>query len=233
MNQKPLHTMKYLLALLIVILAAAGLTFLDRDKQASDDPVTGLPWQIDTLENGDTRVFGITPGQTTLGEAIELLGDDMDLAIIAAPGETGSLEAYYGHYSAGPITGKLILVMDIRTDALEAMRERGLHDGGTRRYHLHPDDLPAVYQAPVRVITFLPSINLDEAIVQNRFGSPAEVIQVSEREKHLLYPDKGLDLIFNADSGEILQYLQPQAFGAHRAQLENIPAHLAPARARH
>lgn len=231
MNQKPLRTMKYFLALLVLILAAAGLTFLDRDKQASDDPVTGLPWQIDTLGDGNTRVFGITPGQTTLGEAIALLGDDMDLAIIAVPGEAGSLEAYYGHYSAGPITGKLILVMDIRTDALEAMRERGFHDGGTRRYYLHPDDLPAVYQAPVRVITFLPSINLDEAIVQNRFGSPAEVIQVSEREKHLLYPDKGLDLVFNTDSGEILQYLQPQAFSAHRAQLRNIPAHLAPARA--
>ena len=216
--------MKYFLALLIVILAAAGLIYLDRDKQASDDPVTGLPWQIDKLENGDTRVFGITLGQTTLGEAIELLGDDMDLAIIAPPGETGSLEAYYSHYSAGPITGKLILVLDIRMDALEAMRERGFHDGGTRRYHLHPEDLPAVYQAPVRVITFLPSINLDEAIVQNRFGSAAEVIQVSERQKHLLYPDKGLDLIFNTDSGELLQYLQPQAFGAHRAQLQKMPS---------
>jgi len=215
--------MKYFLALLIVILLAAGLVFFKSDEQASDEPVTGLPWQIDRLPDGNTRVFGITLGQTTFGEAIELLGKDMDLAIIAAPGETGSLEAYYSHYSAGPITGKLILVLDIAPDVLSTLREQAFHDGGTRRYHLHPDDLPAAYRAPVRVITFLPSFNLDEDIVQNRFGMPAEVIQVNEQQ-HLLYPGKGLDLILNSDNRELLQYLEPQAFSAHRAQLRQKSA---------
>ncbi|HYQ70932.1 MAG TPA: hypothetical protein VET88_03270 [Gammaproteobacteria bacterium] len=216
--------MKYFLALLIVILAAAGLVFLGNDEHASSEPVTGLPWQIERLANGNTRVFGITPGETTLGEAIDLLGNDMDLAIIAAPGEAGSLEAYYSHYSAGPVTGKLILVLDIAPDVLVPMREHGFHDGGTRRYHLHPEDLPAAYRAPVRVITFLPSFNLDEAVVQHRFGVAAEVIPVSEQQKHLLYPDKGLDIIFNTDSRELLQYLQPRTFDAHRAQLLQAPA---------
>jgi len=215
--------MKYFLALLIVILLAAGLVFFKSDEQASDEPVTGLPWQIDRLPDGNTRVFGITLGQTTFGEAIELLGKDMDLAIIAAPGETGSLEAYYSHYSAGPITGKLILVLDIAPDVLSTLREQAFHDGGTRRYHLHPDDLPAAYRSPVRVITFLPSFNLDEDIVQNRFGMPAEVIQVNEQQ-HLLYPGKGLDLILNSDNRELLQYLEPQAFSAHRAQLRQKSA---------
>ena len=88
--------MKYFIALLIVILVTAGLVFFNNnDEQGSDEPVTGLPWQIDKLPDGETRVFGITPGRTTLGEAIGLLGDDLDLAIIAAPYETGTLEAYY------------------------------------------------------------------------------------------------------------------------------------------
>ena len=216
--------MKYFLALLLVILLATGVTFLKNDKQAGNEPVTGLPWQIDRLENGNTRVFGITLGQDTLGEAIALLGDDMDLAIIAAPGEAGTLEAYYSHYSAGPITGKLILVMETAPDVLVSMHERAFHDGGTRRYHLHPDDLPAAYRAPVRAITFLPSFNLDEAIVQDRFGTPAEIIRANERQKHLLYPDRGLDLILNSDSRELLQYLHPRAFDTHRAQLQQAAA---------
>jgi len=211
--------MKYFLALLIMILLAASLVFFKSDEQASDEPVTGLPWQIDRLPGGNTRVFGITPGQTPLGEAIQLLGKDMELAIIAAPGDSGSLEAYYSHYSAGPITGKLILVMEIAPDVLTALRERAFHDGGTRRYHLHPDDLPAAYRAAVGIITFLPSFNLDEDIVKNRFGIPAEIIRASEQQQHLLFPDKGLDLILNSDSRELLQYLNPQAFSAHRAQL--------------
>jgi hypothetical protein len=221
--------MKYFLTLLIVAMVTAGLLLFKSgeqpgNEQRNDEVVTGLPWQIDTLPGGDTRVFGITPGQTTLGEAIELLGDDMKLAIIAAPHETGTVEAYYSHHSVGPITGKMILVLNITPDVLAPLRERAFQDGGTRRYHLHPDDLPVAYRAPVRVINFLPSFNLDEDIVQARFGAPAEIIQIDEQQQHWLYPDKGLDLILNTDGKEVLQYLRPGDFSSHRARLESFPA---------
>ena len=213
--------MKYFLALMIVILISIGLLSLNNDEPVNNEPVTGLPWQIDSLPNGDTQVFGIVPGQTTLGEAIELLGhDEMDLAILAAPQETGTLEAYYSHYSAGPITGKLFLILDIAPDVLSPMRKRAFQDGGTRRYHLHPDDLPTAYRAPVSVMNFIPSFNLDEKIAQARFGSPAEIILIDAQQKHWLYPDKGLDLILNADNKDVLQYLPPGQFSAYRAQLQ-------------
>ena len=212
--------MRYFIALLIVILATFGLVFFKSDRQHSDAPLTGLPWQIDKLTGGDTRVFGITLGRTTLGEAIELLGDDLDLAIIAAPHEAGVLEAYYSRYSAGPITGKLILMMGIAPETLLTLRKRAFKDGGTRKYHLHPDDLPFAYRAPVKVITFLPSLNLDEEIIQARFGIPAEIIQVNSQQQHLLYPEKGLDIILNTDNKEVLQYLSPDKFSAHRMQLQ-------------
>ncbi|MGB5337902.1 MAG: hypothetical protein WBO06_02280 [Gammaproteobacteria bacterium] len=221
--------MKYFLALLFFILVAVGLAFFNSDeqyssKQHSDEPLTGLPWQIDILPGGGTRVFGITLGRTTLGEAIKQLGDDMDLAIIAAPHETGTLEAYYSHHSFGPITGKLIIVLDIAPDALSPLRERAFQDGGSRRYRLHPDDLPLAYRAPVKIIHFMPSFNLDEEIAQARFGTPAEIIPVHAQQKHLLYPDKGLDLILNADDKEVLQYLSPDKFSAHRDLLQQLPS---------
>jgi len=213
--------MKYFIALMTAILIAVGLASFNEDEQASNEPVTGLPWQIDSLPNGDTRVFGIVPGRTRLDEAIELLGhDEMDLAIIAAPHETGTLEAYYSHYSAGPITGKLFLILDIAPDILSPMRKRAFQDGGTRRYHLHPDDLPAAYRAPVSVMNFIPSFNLDGEIAQARFGTPAEIIQIDAQQEHWLYPDKGLDLILNTDNKDVLQYLSPAQFSAHRAQLQ-------------
>ena len=213
--------MKYFIALMTAILIAVGLASFNEDEQASNEPVTGLPWQIDSLPNGDTRVFGIVPGRTTLGEAIELLGDDeMDLAIIAAPRKTGTLEAYFSHYSAGPITGKLFLILDIAPDVLSPMRKRAFQDGGTRQYHLHPEDLPTAYRAPVRVINFIPSFNLDNEVAQARFGTPAEIIQIDAQQEHWLYPDKGLDLILNEDNKDVLQYLSPGEFSTHRAQLQ-------------
>lgn len=212
--------MKYFVVLLLIIMAAVSTLFFNRDKPHDNSPVTGLPWQIDILPGGDTQVFGIMPGRTTFAEAIKQLGDDMELAIIAAPHETGSLEVYYSHHSFGPITGKVILVLDIAPGELSALRERALQDRGTRRYHLDPDDLPAVYRAPVKVISFMPSFNLDEEIVQARFGTPAEIIQVQAEQKHLLYPDKGLDLILSTNGKEVLQYLSPGEFSAHRARLQ-------------
>jgi len=216
--------MKTFLGLLIVALIAVGLLFYKSNErpgneQRNNEPLTGLPWQIEIMADGDTRVFGITLGLTTLREAIDLLGEDMKLALIAAPHESGAVEAYFSHHSAGPITGKMILVLDIPADVLSHLRERAFQDGGTRRYRLHPDDLTVTYQAPVRFINFMPSFNLDEEIVQARFGTPAEVIQVGEQQ-HWLYPDKGLDLILNADGKEVLQYLRPVEFSAHRASLE-------------
>jgi hypothetical protein len=212
--------MKYFIALLVIILVSIGLLSFNNDEHPGNEPVTGLPWQIDILSNGDAQVFGILPGRTTLGEAIELLGDnDMDLAIIAAPHETGTLEAYYSRYSAGPITGKLFLILDIAPDELSPLRERAFQDGGTRKYHLHPDDLPAAYRAPVRVINFMPSFNLDKEIAEARFGTPAEVVQTHAQQQHWLYPDRGLDLILNTEGKDVLQYLPPDEFSTYRAEL--------------
>jgi len=221
--------MKVFVALLILVLVTVGLLFFNSEERPGEDlrnsePVTGLPWQIERLPDGHTRIFGITPGQTTLAGAIERLGNDLDLALIAAPHESGAVEAYYSHHSAGPVTGKLFLMLDIDPEVLVSLRERAFQDGGTRRYHLHPDDLPVAYRAPVRVISFMPSYNLDEEIVQARFGTPAGVIQTDEQQQHWLYPDKGLDLILNAEGKEVLQYLPPAEFGAHRAQLEQWPS---------
>jgi hypothetical protein len=220
---------KYFTVLLIAILVAVTLALYNSDERSnsgesdSDEPLTGLPWQIDRLPDGDTRVFGITPGRTTLGDAINLLGSDMELAIIAAPRETGSLEAYYSRHSFGPITGKLILVMDITPTALSSMRQRAFREAGTRRHRLHPDDLPAAHLAPVKVITFLPSLSLDDDIARTRFGAPAEIIQVNAQEKHWIYPELGLDLVLNTDGKDVLQYMQPGELDAHRSRLQQAP----------
>ena len=211
--------MKYVVALILIGIAAAGFVYIKQDHPENNSPVTGLPWQIDQLANGDTRVFGITLGRTTLGEAIEQLGNDLDLGIIAAPDEDGTLEAYFSHFVSGPITGKLLLIMDVTPTALSAMRKRAFQDRGTRRHRLHPEDLPAAYQSPVRAINFIPSYNLDADIAHARFGTPAEIIQVNEQQQHLLYPDKGLDVILSTDGREVLQYMSPGEFSAHRDRI--------------
>ena len=214
----PFPLMNYFLTLLAVILFVIGLVALTPDDERPGEPPTGLPWQIEVLPDGSPRVFGITLGRSTLGEAGERLGRDRELAIIAAPDEPGALEMYYGHYSAGGITGKLILVADLTPAVLLELRERALQDGGTRRYYLDTGDLPIAYRAPVKLITFLPSIDLDADAVRHRFGQPEETIESSAQLQHLLYPDKGLDVVIDRNGKEVLQYLTPREFTKLREQ---------------
>jgi len=206
--------------LLTVLLVVTGLTACSNDTQNDSELVTGYPWQIERLPNGTTRVFGIVPGQTTLDVAMAQLGDDNELAIISAPGETGSLEVYYSHYTAGLIEGKLILVADIEPDTLASMQMRARRKAGTHRLLMDEGDLPTARRAAVRAITFMPTFDLDEEITRARFGIPAEVLPVSAQEQHLLYPESGLDIVLNADGKDVLQYLSPDDFDTHRAQLQ-------------
>ena len=201
-------------ALLAVILAIYPFV---GDKQQGDG-VTGLPWQIDILEDGSTRVFGLNIGVSQLADASMALGDDMELAIITSTDveEVGSLEMYYGHYRAGLLSGKLILHTTSSEDKLMLWRDNAeksdyMPSGYARKYTLSADDKPRVLQETISGITFIPAVNLDEETVLARFGEPAERINLPGTT-HYLYPEKGLDIAVHDASKEVMQYVSPKRF---------------------
>jgi len=201
-------------ALLAVMLAV--YPFLGEDKQ--DGKVTGLPWQIDTLDDGSTEVFGLHIGVSRLADALAALGDDMELAIIASTDveEVGSLEMYYGHYRAGLLSGKLILHTATSEDSLKQWRDNAeksdyMPSGYAKKYTLSAADKPQVMQETISGITFIPAVNLDEEIVLARFGEPAERIE-QPGTTHYLYPEKGLDIAVHEKSKEVMQYVSPNSF---------------------
>ena len=99
----------------------------------------------------------------------------------------------------------------------------------TRRITLHPDDLAAADRLPIRAISVIPTVNLDEATVVRRFGDPGERIVVSDRRTHLLYPKLGLDVVVDQDGKELLQYVAPRDFAMLRAPLVAAGESRAPA----
>jgi hypothetical protein len=201
-----------LFALSAVLLAA--YPFFDASKKT--ERLMGLPWQIEILQDGSTEVFGLHIGVSSLSDAIEKLGSDMELAIIAATDEAGSLEMYYGHYRAGLLSGKLVIQTDISEKDLKRWRENALRSeymetGLAKKYTLSADDLPQVLDEVITGLTFLPAVNLDEEVILARFGEPEKRIQLPG-VIHFLYPEKGLDLAFHESSKEVLQYVAPDAF---------------------
>jgi len=202
--------------LLLALLAVPML--LPSDGAAPPElPEQGMPWQIEVLPEGHARVFGMVPGRSTLAEARAALAGTPEVALIVAPGDSGSLEAYYDSFAAGPLTGKMVLTLDSTPERREQMLQRARKaeymESTTRRVALAAEDLAWAETAPIVGLAFIPSANLDEAIVLERFGAPAERLRDGEHREHFLYPDKGLELQLDAKGREVLQYVAPKDFG--------------------
>ena len=212
---------RFLPTFLLITLVLAIYPFIGKDRQ--NVTVTGLPWQIDVLPDGTTRVFGVTPGQTTLGEAAAHLGDDMELAIMVARGEAGNLEMYYGQYRAGLMSAKLVLAAEMDAAAIESMQQNAadkeILKTGVYKYVLDEQDYGRAFNAVISSIAFIPAVNLDHDMVTKRFGEADEIIQSDNGVSHYLYPAKGLDVILSEEGKEVLQYVAPAEFSRLRDPL--------------
>ena len=217
--------MKFALSIAALVLLALVVPFLIPGvaKKEGVDPNSNLPWQIQLDGQGGSTVFGLRPGVSTLGDVRQKLGGEIEVAIIAEPNEAGALEGYYAQVSLGFVMARVIVTLEAGENEVLAMRDRALKakhmESTTRRITLHPDDLAAAERLPIRAISVIPTVNLDEATVIQRFGQPGERLVVSEKRVHLLYPDKGLDVVVDGEGKELLQYVAPRQFSLLREPL--------------
>jgi hypothetical protein len=217
--------MKFALALIAFVLVALIVPFVlpIAGKQEGVDPNSNLPWQISLDGRGGSTVFGLQPGVSTLADVRRILGGEPEVAIIAAPDEVGAVEGYYSQVALGFVLARVIVSLDVPPDQVAAMRERALKaehmESTTRKITLRQEDRAAVEQLPVRAISVIPTVNLDEATIVQRFGQPGERLVVSEKRVHLLYPQQGLDVIVDGEGKELLQYVAPRDFASLREPL--------------
>lgn len=210
------------IALVVALLALPLLLQTDEGKPAAVS-AEGLPWQVELLPDGFTRVFGITPGRSTLSDARKRLEGAPQVALIFAPGGSGSLEAYYESIAAGFVTGKMVLTLDTAPEQREQMLQRARKaeymESTTRRITLGEEDLAWAENAVIAGIVFIPAANLDAEIVLQRFGTPEARIPGGEYREHFLYPAMGLEVQLDTKGKEVLQYVAPRDFARLRDPL--------------
>lgn len=227
--------MKFALSIIALIAIALIVPFLvpGLGKQEGVDPNANLPWQIELDAQGGSSVFGLRPGISTVGDVRQKFGSEMDVAIIAEPNEMGTLEGYYSQVALGFVLAKVIVTVDAKKELISEMRDRALRakhmESSTHKITLNPDDLVAIEKMAVKAISVIPSVNLDEATVIQRFGQPGERLAVSEKRVHLLYPEKGLDVVVDGDGKELLQYVAPRNFAELREPLNKLEGEKSPA----
>jgi len=226
------------------VVAALGLSALivgGRSPQgsgvtASQAAPSGLPWEIEVQPGGTSRVMGLVLSQSeagsTLADAQQRWGENTQIAIIAAPGEDGTLEAFVDPAQAGFISGKVVITAYLPAAEVRGMRERAIKsdfmESTTRKYTIATADMAAALKAPITAVSFIPQANLDEATVLARFGPPAERVRSNGHLEHFLYPDKGLDIALDTEGKELLQYVAPSQFERLRAPLKASQPQTAP-----
>ena len=196
------------------------------DKQAKEDvyPRQNIyPWQIKLLPEGKSRVFGITLGESTLNDASILFEREYKLGLFETANQPLSLEAYFNEVTLGGISGKFVLTLEASQEELAELLKntikRKVLGSGAKRYSLGRETTTALEQKRIKSLSYIPYINLDEEIINKRFGEPAERIIIDEKRQHLLYPELGLDLLLDEDGKELLQYVTPAEFEQLRQPL--------------
>jgi hypothetical protein len=223
------------MAALVVLLAAFVPALWRGAPPAPQGGPAALPapWEVPVDAAGRSRVFGLDLPGATLETARRQFGDELQIAVMGRRGQPGALEAYLETFSAGYISGRLLLAADPGADVIAGWQARAARtspvDAQALRYTLSPDDLAQALREPLVGITFIPAAQLDAETLRARFGSPAERLATGERLVHWLYPAKGLAVVLDRDGREVLQYVAPADFEQRlRAPLVQAGARAAP-----
>ena len=180
-----------------------------------EKPNLGFPWQIEQTADGSIKVFQIHLGETTLNDAENMFKETAEITLFAPRDGSPVIEAYFNDLSIGGLKAKLVITLGLDQDVINSIYERGERistlGSGTRKVTLNDTDLMTVRASHITTLTYLPSINLDAELIQKRFGEPQQKI-VDGESQHWLYPEKGLDIVLNQNSKEVLQYTLPKEF---------------------
>lgn len=183
-----------------------------------DEQPQRLPWQVRPVPDGLSRVFGITLGETPLGEAEAAFGEEAEVSLFQNEEGERAVEAYFDVLTLDGLKAQMVLTVGVGAGTMDGMYERGLRiatlGSGARRVTLHPDDLARARRTAVTAITYMPKIDLDPELVEKRFGAPARRIEEAESGiVHWLYPEMGLDIALEGEGGQdVLQYVPPKDF---------------------
>lgn len=202
---------------IIILLLLLWYFLADKETQQESVIVGAYPWQVDILADGKSRVFGIILNESRLQDVSQILKATPELALYASEKKT-AVEAYYKNILLGGLIGSFIFTLDVPVEARDkfrnnAVKQKLLNDR-EYKYELDKVAYEQLKIAKVKNLVYLPTVQLDEDTIVKRFGKPADKIKLKNNEAgwHYLYPEKGLDLIYNKDGKEMLQYVQPKDF---------------------
>lgn len=194
------------------VIIILGAFLIPGDRPVKED----LPWHIEHPAPNTVKVFGLTLGQSTPGEAEARFKEEGEPSLFKSPTGALAAELFFEQINLAGLRSRVVLTADIADAELKGMYERGLRMAGTgsgKKITLTPDDIALLRKAPISSLTYMPGVKVDEALFLKRFGEPAQIIKEEKNgTTHWLYPQHGLDITMGGSEKPLLQYVSPTQF---------------------
>jgi len=172
--------------------------------------VTNLPWQITVTDPQMLHVFDLDIGKTTLGQAVNILKSEYELAWFENDDQSISLEAYFLRVSLSGLRAKVILELDSKGLDMDYLKKNsGKPEILPSRAIKYPlDDLAQIMSNKIiKSLTYIPKSSVEPELLKDRFGPADEVITINKNSEFWLYPQKGLVMTINTKGKEAFQYI--------------------------
>lgn len=217
--------------LLIIALGVANFTF-GPDQQGSPESTKNLPWQIKITPEGNTRVFDIDVGATTLQQASQQLSPEIrinpEIALFRAPDGSYLLESYLGKIKLGPFQARVILRLDASEQLLEEFAANSSSSqatpSGNHQLRLSGDDFERARQLIINELSYSPAVNTEPELLEKLFGAPEQRLEIDTNSTYWTYPQRGLAILVNADDKEVFHYVPPRDFEQVLIRIDTLRA---------
>ncbi|WP_292402130.1 MULTISPECIES: lytic murein transglycosylase [unclassified Methylophaga] len=199
--------LKFLLGTTLVIIAIAALMLVP-----SPQPTAPKPWEVTVMPDNQIQVMGVHLGTTTYGEIQQLWREAGEAALFISENDDISAEVFFESINLGGLSARTVLNLQLPEEKLQAMAARAvsakLQPSGARRYDPAFDDKQALLAAPAIVLTYIPSVRLDEEMVHTRFGEPEQIQNEAEESPAQIwhYPNIGLTIRLHPEERPMLTY---------------------------
>lgn len=196
-----------------VLLLATFMTlvFIAFPPERENVDETRLPWNSQFDTQGNLHALGLVLNKDTPTSAKVYFGEDIEVKLFSKKDETNkTAEVYFPSIHIGTIRGGLALSVAIDEAELNTMYDRGTQTTvtkvGNRQVSPLPSDIEALLSKPIKHITLVPKKNLPSRALEMRFGKPARIEKQSDGLEHWFYPEKGLEVLLDAEGPDALQY---------------------------
>ena len=202
--------------LVLIILSIAVLIFtafylVTRDITLPDNQA--MPWQSYVNDQGETVVFDLTMGKSTLTDAMRLFGTEVEASLFEEDNNKKDLEVFFSSTKVGAISAKVILNLDLNNQQFAYLnnniKETEALSIDTKKISFNQAGESSMFALTINSLTFIPRADLSADTLIGLFKKPARVDLVEPGIEYWYYPSKGLRIIVDTENKEILEFYTP------------------------